>query len=158
MLVRSRRAAAPVSNSASTTMRPLTMCRPPANLNIDATSALRQQVLVTGVLDSSAFTCAVIAMARSCHASQRPSARPWTSGPRHDPGVRRGQADRVVVRAAVVQGDVVEVQGGAGGRDRGPQVLDPVADAVAVGEHGVDPEVGRVLDQGGEMVGGTEAG
>ena len=62
MLVRSRRAAAPVSNSASTTIRPLTMCRPPAKRSIEATSALRQQVFVTWVLDSSAFTCAVIAM------------------------------------------------------------------------------------------------
>src|SRR6187402_1697323 len=62
MSVRSRRAAAPVSSSASTTMRPLTMWSPPANLSIDATSALRQQVFVIWVEASSAFTCAVIAM------------------------------------------------------------------------------------------------
>src|SRR3954449_6583436 len=59
---RSRRAAAPVSSSASTTIRPLTMCSPPANLSIDDTSDFRQHALVTCVLASSAFTCAVIAM------------------------------------------------------------------------------------------------
>ena len=63
MSLRSRRAAAPVSSSASTTILPLTMWRPPANRSIEATSALRQQVLVIWVLASSAFTCAVIAMA-----------------------------------------------------------------------------------------------
>src|SRR5687767_14535326 len=62
MSLRSRRAAAPVSSSASTTIRPLTMCSPPANRSIEATSALRQQVLVIWVEASSAFTCAVIAM------------------------------------------------------------------------------------------------
>src|SRR3954452_21632651 len=46
MSLRSRRAVAPVSISASTTIRPLTMCRPPANRSIDDTSALRQQGLV----------------------------------------------------------------------------------------------------------------
>ena len=60
--LRSRRAAAPVSSSASTTILLLTMWSPPANLNIEATSALRQQVLLIWVLASSAFTCAVIAM------------------------------------------------------------------------------------------------
>jgi hypothetical protein len=53
---RSRRAAAPVSSSASTTIRPATMCNPPANRSVDATSALRQHALVTGVLASSALT------------------------------------------------------------------------------------------------------
>jgi hypothetical protein len=38
------------------------MWRPPAKRSIEATSALRQQVFVIWVLDSSAFTCAVIAM------------------------------------------------------------------------------------------------
>src|SRR6478752_2669321 len=64
MSVRRRRAAAPVSSSASTTIRPLTMCSPPAKRSIEATSALRQQVLVIWVEASSAFTCAVIAMGR----------------------------------------------------------------------------------------------
>jgi hypothetical protein len=52
-----------VSSSASTTMRPPTMCSPPANLNVAATSALRQHGLVTTCLLSSSFTFAVIAMA-----------------------------------------------------------------------------------------------
>ena len=45
-----------------TTMRPLTICRPPAKRSIDETSALRQQTLVIVVCASSALTCAVIAM------------------------------------------------------------------------------------------------
>ncbi len=39
-----------------------TMCSPPENRSIDDTSALRQHALVTVVLASSAFTCAVIAI------------------------------------------------------------------------------------------------
>ena len=62
MSLRIRRAAAPVSSSASTTMPPLTRWRASANRSIEETSALRQQVFVTVVLASSAFTCAVIAM------------------------------------------------------------------------------------------------
>src|SRR5690349_23731622 len=62
MSLRSRRAAAPVSSSASTTMPPLTRCNESANRSIEETSDFRQQVFVTGVLASSAFTCAVIAM------------------------------------------------------------------------------------------------
>ena len=57
------RGVAPVSSSASTTMRPPMMCSPPANLSVAATSALRQQGLVTTCLLSSSFTFAVIAMA-----------------------------------------------------------------------------------------------
>src|SRR6478736_1670928 len=109
MLVRSRRAAAPVSNSASTTIRPLTMWRPPAKRSIEATSALRQQVFVTWVLDSSALTCAVIAV-----------------GPGH----------------------LGEVQAGAVRRDRVLEVGQPVADAVAVGEHRVDAQVRSMLHEG----------
>ena len=44
-------------------MRPPMMCSPPANLNVAATSALRQHGLVTTCLLSSSFTFAVIAMA-----------------------------------------------------------------------------------------------
>src|SRR3954466_180878 len=62
MSLRNRRAAAPVSSSASTTMPPLTRCSESANRSIEETSDFRQQVLVTAVLASSAFTCAVIAM------------------------------------------------------------------------------------------------
>src|SRR3954453_252100 len=62
MSLRSRRAVAPVSSSASTTMRPLTMCSPPANRSIEDTSALRQHGLVTVRRASSSFTAAVMAM------------------------------------------------------------------------------------------------
>jgi hypothetical protein len=47
MLARSRRAAAPVSSSASMTTRPSDRCKPPANLSSVETSALRQQGLIT---------------------------------------------------------------------------------------------------------------
>src|SRR3954453_1853506 len=62
MSLRSRRAAAPVSSSASTTMPPLRRCNESAKRSIEETSDFRQHVLVTAVLASSAFTCAVIAM------------------------------------------------------------------------------------------------
>ena len=45
-----------MSSSASTTILPLTMWRPPAKRSIVDTSALRQQVLVMVVLAISAFT------------------------------------------------------------------------------------------------------
>jgi hypothetical protein len=63
MSVLNRRAAAPVSNSASITIRPLTMCSPPANLSVAATSDFRSQGLVTLMVASSAFTSAVMAIA-----------------------------------------------------------------------------------------------
>ena len=47
MSLRIRRAAAPVSSSASTTMPPLTRWRASANRSIEETSAFRQQVFVT---------------------------------------------------------------------------------------------------------------
>src|SRR6478609_9016543 len=62
MSLRRRRAVAPVSISASTTIRPLTMCNPPANRSIDETSALRQQGRVTIRWASSSLTAAVMAM------------------------------------------------------------------------------------------------
>src|SRR5690625_506193 len=62
MSLRTRRAAAPVSSSASTPTLPHTMCIHHANRNNDETSALRQQAFVIVVFASSALTCAVIAM------------------------------------------------------------------------------------------------
>jgi hypothetical protein len=62
MSVLRRLAAAPVSSSASMTIRPLTMCRPPANLSVAATSDLRSQGLVTLMVASSDFTWAVMAI------------------------------------------------------------------------------------------------
>src|SRR3954454_1626431 len=86
MSLRRRLAAAPVSSSASTTMRPLTMCRPPANRSMLETSDLRQQVLLTVVLASSAFTCAVIAM-RLILPRRCSSRWPWAQAPCAGPGV-----------------------------------------------------------------------
>ena len=62
MSLRSRRAATPVSSSASRTMWPLTRCSPLEKRSIDETSALRQQGLVTVRRASSSFTWAVMAM------------------------------------------------------------------------------------------------
>src|SRR6185312_5795654 len=64
MSLRRRRAAAPVSSSASIAMRPETMCRDPPYRNTEATSALRQQGLVTARRLSSSLTAAVIAIAQ----------------------------------------------------------------------------------------------
>src|SRR4051812_20446934 len=106
--VRSRRAAAPVSSSASTTILPLTMCRPPANRSIEATSALRQQVLVVWMLASSDLTCPVIAMGRSSHERQQPSAGGLSRVGADYPGVRHGQLHGVVTGGAGGLRDVVE--------------------------------------------------
>src|SRR5690606_4786379 len=58
----SRRATCAVSTSASITIRPPMMCRPPANRSIVETSAFLQQVLVTGSRLSSSVPRAVLAM------------------------------------------------------------------------------------------------
>src|SRR6478735_7230719 len=137
MSLRSRRAAAPVSSSASTTILPATMWRPPANRSMVATSAFRQQVLVIWVLASSAFTCAVIAMSRIL-----PRASITLAGSRpprstcHDQGVvGRGELRRVVPGRPVIGGDVGDHQPRTGGLDH---VLEDsaVGDAADVGEHG----------------------
>src|SRR6476661_1929736 len=96
MSLRSRRAAAPVSSSDSTTIFPLTMWRPPANRSIVDTSALRQQVLVMWVLAISAFTCAVIAMAPILPRTSTTSERgPATKSPdRSARRLRRLDGDR----------------------------------------------------------------
>src|SRR3954451_10045366 len=60
----------PVSSSASMTIRPEMMCKPPANLRVAETSAFREDVLSTFRRASSSFTCAVNAMAASCHPGQ----------------------------------------------------------------------------------------
>src|SRR6185295_14439 len=69
MSLRRRRAAAPVSSSASMTTRPATMWIPPANLKIEATSALRQHAFVIVALDSSDLTWEVSAMWLTLRAS-----------------------------------------------------------------------------------------
>src|SRR4051794_13512967 len=97
MSLRRRRAAAPVSSSASTTMPPLTKCSESANRSIEETSDLRQHVLVTAVLASSAFTCAVIAMRDTLV--------------RHsDARIRTGKFLRIVLAGRAVEGDVGQDQ------------------------------------------------
>src|SRR6478672_3192883 len=140
MSLRSRRAVAPESRSASITIWPLTMCRPPANRSIEETSALRQHVLVTLVLTSSAFTCAVIAMLPILPCPRTPL--PWParsrggrtvrgSGPfvtlepgltlrrRQCRGIGHCQLGRIVARGPVARRHVGEHQPGAE-RVRGP--------------------------------------
>ncbi len=87
--LRSRRAATPVSSSASITIRPLTMCKPPANLRIAETSALRQQARVTGSRLISSFTAAVIAMGRSFHVSGKSGRMPRPRAPGRVAACRR---------------------------------------------------------------------
>src|SRR5215210_5890840 len=118
MSLRSRRAAAPVSSSASTTIRPLTMCRPPAKRSMDATSALRQQVLVIWVEASSAFTCAVIAMSGILPCWSTTLGRFL-----HDPPEGGREAVRIVPRLPR-DGDVVDDEPGAA---IGHRLLQPVA-------------------------------
>src|SRR3954451_21272386 len=100
------------------------MWRPPAKRSIEATSALRQQVLVICVLASSDFTCAVIAMSRSSHARQQPfetrngpRRKGLSAGVAEDLGVCRGELDRVVARGPGCLGDVLDDQPGAERRD-----------------------------------------
>jgi hypothetical protein len=124
--------------------------QPAANRSIEATSALRQQVFVIWVLASSAFTCAVIAMGRSLHARQRPRAmiavmirstpRPASPGRAGLPSSPR---------------DVRDDQSGAVRRTE-LAGREPVAACRSSAEHGVDAQVGRVLGQDREVVGGPK--
>src|SRR3954454_15519957 len=115
---RSRRGAAPGSSSASTTMRPLTMCSPPANRTIEETSDFRQQAFVTCVLASSAFTCAVIAMRPILPRIYLPRTfnddreapcsigNPATLCLRQEPRISIGQLGRIMSRRPVVGGEI----------------------------------------------------
>src|ERR1700722_12180464 len=64
MSLRRRRAMLPRSTSASTTTRPPTMCRPPANLSREVTSARRALTDFTTKRLSSSLTSVVIATRR----------------------------------------------------------------------------------------------
>src|SRR5450631_2620775 len=101
MSLRSLRAAAAVSSSASTTIRPPTMCSPPANRSVVATSALRQHGFVTVRRLNSSLTLAVIAIGPYCHCSATPEAAKgrWISA--DHVAVRRGKAQGVVLSAAL---------------------------------------------------------
>src|SRR5450759_332641 len=101
----------PVSSSASTTIRPEMMWRPPANRSVAETSALRHDVLSTLSRASSSFTCAVNAMASSCHHLPLAGAGPdIPEGPFDHVTQRRGQAQRVVTRGSVTHADLSEQQ------------------------------------------------
>src|SRR5271163_1606183 len=102
MSLRSRRAMLPKSTSASTTTRPATMCRPPANRSSEVTSArLALTALTTRRLNSS-LTSAVIAtrrhplvrcdpvyLPRFADVLARPPARRWTAQTAADPSRAR---------------------------------------------------------------------
>src|SRR5664280_1034954 len=102
MSLRSLRAAAAVSSSASTTMRPPTMCSPPANRSVVATSALRQQGFVTVSRLNSSLTLAVIAIGPSCHWSATLEAAKgrWIST--DHVSVCRGKSQGVVLAPALL--------------------------------------------------------
>src|SRR3954454_4578573 len=104
MSLRSRRAAAPVSSSASTTMPPLTRWSESAKRSIEETSDFRQHVLVTAVLASSAFTCAVIAMRATLVRSR-------------DPRIRSGKFLGVVLATGTRKCHVLEDEGRTQTRD-----------------------------------------
>src|SRR5665647_3738368 len=121
----------PVSSSASTTIRPEMMWRPPANRSVAETSALRHDVLSTLSRASSSFTCAVNAMPSSCHHLPVAGAGPdIPEGPLDHITQRRGQPQRVVTRGSVPRTDLSEQQSSTeriGPRDERPDVPDPVS-------------------------------
>src|SRR6478609_3205523 len=132
MSLRIRRAAAPVSSSASTTMPPLTRWSASAKRSIEDTSALRQQVFVTFVLASSAFTCAVIAMAPTLVAREQTRIR--------------GTEFLRIVDARLARSDVRHLQPGPGRLGRGGQPA-TVVECAGVDQDGVHPELGGVPQQ-----------
>src|SRR6476660_848229 len=157
MSLRSRRAAWAVSSSASTTMRPPTMCSPPANRRVAETSALRQHGLVTGRRLSSSLTFAVIAM-RAILPSALPSCCLDGRPPRsfEDVAVCRGETEGVVLARVVVGGDTGHDQLGAeAAGDPAQQAL--VGDDARVGQDVVEVQVGRVGGEDLEVVLGGEA-
>src|SRR6478609_11541924 len=132
MSLRSRRAACAVSSSASTTIRPPTMCSPPANRSMADTSALRQHGFVTCRRLSSSFTFAVIAMGAILPSGPT---RPWpkvatnlTDGSGQDVPVCRGEAQLVMLAGVV---------GRRHGRDDevGTEALADPAQQLLVGDH-----------------------
>src|SRR5664279_4506910 len=101
MSLRSLRAAAAVSSSASTTIRPPTMCSPPATRSVVATSALRQQGFVTVRRLNSSLTLAVIAIGPYCHwSATSEAAKAWWISADHV-AVGRGKTKRVVLTPAL---------------------------------------------------------
>src|SRR5688572_172339 len=130
MSLRNRRAVAPVSTSASTTMRPPTMCSPPAKRSIEDTSALRQHGRVTTRWASSSFTAAVMAIGLD----------PAT---RKDVAVRSGEQLWVVTWRTVGPGDSLDdYPGPEAGRDL--LECDQVRGGAGVHEHHIEGQAGGV--------------
>ena len=168
------RAAAPVSSSASTTIRPPTMCSPPAKRSSAATSALRQQGLVTVepaelVLDRCGHrhTGHPVIRLRLGPPSGRlplvaPSApegyvdqQPGSSGPSADDvTVCRGKPQRVVV-ARTSSPRRAKDQARAHVLGYPPQ-RHLVLDDVGVGEHHVQLKLGGMRSQDLEVVSGEK--
>src|SRR4051794_31699053 len=135
---RSRRAAAAVSSSASTTMRPPTMCRPPANRSIADTSALRSHGLMMVSRLSSSFTKGVNAMGAilppNPYAGDGAGSRIALL---HDVAIRRRQPQRVMAVRVVRVGEVGQHELAAERLSDLGQAGRPVHAAV-VGEYDVD--------------------
>src|SRR5690606_8127901 len=114
--LRSRRATDPVSSSASMITRPPTMCRPPANRNIAATSDLRGPILVICSLLSSSFTAAVIATADHPRPTALAAPPPRPSSvllPLHPQSVTHHGRQRIwIMPAAVAVGHVGQHRAG----------------------------------------------
>src|SRR5680860_1649253 len=149
MSLRSLRAAAPVSSSASTTMRPLTMCSPPAKRSIEETSDLRQHDFVTVVLASSALTCVVIAirpiLPPTAYLRIGPvqnlavQGMPVTLCLAQEARIGPGQLLGIVPGGPVIRGQVGDQQIRPKRGDHGPELV-AVDDRPPVGEHDVELE------------------
>src|SRR6218665_1281646 len=140
----------PVSSSASITIRPEMMCKPPANLRVAETSAFREDVLSTFRRASSSFTCAVNAMAASCHPGQLSGTAPGQlvgpgsdvpEVPLDDVGVRAGQPERVVPRGSVTPADLTQQEARTQVRGARGQRGD-VLDRSGIGDDRVDGQLG----------------
>src|SRR5688500_5670956 len=143
MSLRSRRADAPVSSSASTTILPLTMCSPPAKRSIEATSALRQHVFVIWVAASSAFTCPVIAMSGILPRESTTLV--------HYP--HEGTGEQVgVVAWLPADCEVLHDEPRTAVGDDLLEIVELGCHAGAVGEDRVDREVGGMLVEGSQVV------
>src|SRR5690606_11518475 len=147
--LRSRRATDPVSSSASMITRPPTMCSPPANRNMEATSDLRGPILVISNLLSSSFTAAVIATA-----DRTPAPRPGRTAPRrcpsdllplHPQSLAHGRRQRIrSMPATVAVGYVAQHRAGTEALGHRPQPRRR-RHRLPVRDHRVDRQLWRVL-------------
>src|SRR5215471_4592077 len=137
MSLRSLRAAAPVSSSASTMMCPLLRCSPSANLSNVDTSALRQHGLSTITRLSSSLTRPVSAI----------SAPPRSSLPLEYPPECACQPPRVMPIGPPGQAQVCHHQPSAEPVGRRAKFRDCVLDCGPVGQHDVNGQVGSMAGQ-----------